>query len=137
MMETILEWWPVALAVANLIGGPALLWHLSKRFAAKKDHDQLAEALTRHVSGHVQTHADLDRRLAQGEREFAAIKADIEHLPTKEDIEVVNKGIAGLTATVSALDATVRGVDKAIGGLQETVSMLLQNELRQGQGVKG
>ncbi|MBN2752600.1 MAG: DUF2730 family protein [Rhodospirillaceae bacterium] len=79
---------------------------------------------------HTEEHKILDRRLQEGEVRFAKTEAALQHLPTKEDLEDLNRSLATVHSGLAGLAATMDGMRGAVTGLQETVNMLVQNEIK-------
>ncbi|HSV28627.1 MAG TPA: hypothetical protein VLL76_03685 [Candidatus Omnitrophota bacterium] len=132
MADVFLKWWPVLVVVLNLfvlwVG-----WSMRKQFVTNDQFDVFQEK-------HSKEHDRLDEALARGEREFTLIKTELEHLPTREDLDGIKESLSDLTATMAGLKEAVDGIKKAVSGVQENFQTLIGHELaeaRQAKGVKG
>ncbi|TRY13586.1 DUF2730 family protein [Shewanella hanedai] len=94
--------WLSALSYLAFVG---LLAWFNQRFATRKEHELLIVKLT---------HMD---------QEITQVKADIRHLPTKEEVHRLDKTLSGLSETINA---TQEGINR----LERKTDLLLENELR-------
>ena len=94
--------WLSALAYLAFVG---LLAWFNQRFATRKEHESLTVKLT---------HMDL---------QITQVKADIKHLPTKEEVHRLDK-------TLSCLSETINVTQEGINRLERKTDLLLENELR-------
>lgn len=120
------EWWPIISFV--LSGVLALLatwiaWSARKQFVTNDQFSDYRET-------HNQAHDDIERQLAKGASEFAVIKAELEHLPTQQEIE---KAIA---LAVAPLQVGIDAVKESAGGIQNSIQLLLNHELAEARDAK-
>ncbi|MEC4724533.1 DUF2730 domain-containing protein [Shewanella sp. D64] len=94
--------WLSALAYLGVVG---LLAWFNQRFTLRKDHESLTVKFT---------HMDL---------QITQVKANIGHLPTKEEVHRLDKTLSGLSETINA---TQEGISR----LERKTDLLLENELR-------
>ncbi len=132
MGEWLLAWWPVLSFVltglgAGLVGWIA--WAAGKKFVTQ-------EQWAAWQAGHGQEHDRLDDALAAGEREFTAIKKELENLPTREDLEPISQQLGGLASTLSALAEAVGGIKTTLAGVNDTIQTLLGHELAEARAIK-
>ena len=94
--------WLSALAYLAFVG---LFAWFHMRFTPRKEHNQLHERV-----------GNLDQQMTQ-------VKADMKHLPTKEEVHRLDKTLSGLAETINA---TQEGISR----LERKTDLLLENELR-------
>ena len=94
--------WLSAFAYLAFVG---LLAWFNQRFTPRTDHEQL------------------NKKLRQMDQQMMQVKADIKHLPTKEEVHRLDKTLSGLTETINA---TQEGISR----LERKTDLLLENELR-------
>lgn len=127
--EIIREWWPIGLVLVQAVMLWAA-WSMRKQFVSQ-------EEFGRYKSDHATAHEALDDALAEGSREFTAIKAELEHLPTREDLDGIKDSLARVGASVAGLKEAVEGVRKALAGVQDNVQTLIGHELAEARQAKG
>lgn len=129
MGDLFLKWWPVLVVVLNLfvlwVG-----WSMRKQFVTNDKFDKYQET-------HNQEHDKLDDAMARGEREFTLIKTELEHLPTREDLDGIKESLSDLTATMAGLKEAVDGIKKSVAGVQENFQTLIGHELAEARQAKG
>lgn len=132
MGQWFLEWWPVlSFVLTGLFTGLLgwIAWSASKKFVTQ-------DQFTIWLAGHGKEHDKLDDALAAGEREFTAIKKELENLPTRDDLEPINVQLGGLASTLSALAEAVAGIKTTLGGVNDTINTLLGHELAEARAIK-
>lgn len=116
--------------------GPALAVYLGRFFARKEALAALETAFGDYVKNHAKDHDGVNLRLAAGEREFTEIRADLEKLPTRDDLDDIKDGLAALTASMSGVREAVDGIKTTMGGLAGTIAMLNSHELAEARLAK-
>jgi septal ring factor EnvC (AmiA/AmiB activator) len=124
-------WFELLLRVLGAVGGvagafAALFMTLMRRTFATKDEVQKS------FRDHSRAHDALDRQLADGAKEFAAIKTDLAHLPNQEDIADVKDRIAAVEGSVQALSATIDGLRQVLERVERPLNLLVQHHLKGG-----
>lgn len=94
--------WLSALVYLAFVG--VLAW-LSTRFVTRTEHKELKKKVT-----------ELDHSMEY-------VKADMKHMPTKEEVHRLDKTLSGLAETINATQA-------GISRLERKTDLLLENELR-------
>ena len=94
--------WLSAIAYLGFVG---LLAWFNQRFTPRSEHELL------------------NKKLSQIDQQMTQVKADIKHLPTKEEVHRLDKTLSGLSETINA---TQEGISR----LERKTDLLLENELR-------
>jgi len=102
----------------------AWAWWSIRREMVTKDH--LATELARHD----EEHQILERRLADGDRRFSAIIADMQSLPRRQDLDDLKERLGGVEGSVMALQATIEGQSEVFRRIENTLNMLLEDRLK-------
>lgn len=131
--DLVLKWWPLlGMAVGLLTSGLGawIVWSSRQQFVTRDDFTEFREK-------HGAEHDRLDEALARGEREFTLIKSELEHLPTREDLDGIKASLSALTATMAGLKEAVDGIKKSVAGVEENFQTLLDHELAEARLAKG
>jgi len=104
-------------------------WSLRREMVTKGD-------LARYRAAHDDAHAALNERLAEGEKQFTAIKADIEHLPDHHDLKkiedrigAVDRSVVAVEGSVKELSATMRGLDALLRRIETPLNQLVEHHM--------
>lgn len=108
--------------VAGMVGGLAMA--LARRTFATKNE------VRRSFEKHDVIHEELERQLADGAKEFAAIKANLTHLPSQDDIADVKERIAAVEGSVRALGATIDGVREILERVERPLNILIEHHMK-------
>lgn len=73
---------------------------------------------------HAEEHEEMERALAEGSVRFARIETQLQHLPTREDIQRLSESL-GRTST------NVEAMMRSMQGLQEQVTMLVRKGMKE------
>lgn len=126
MGEFILTWWPVlSVILGGLLSGLGIwaAWSARKQFVTTDEFEIWCEA-------HEGEHDKITKDLSDGAAEFRVIKAELEHLPSRQDIEeTVDRAVAPLVVSIN-------GVRSATEGIQDLVQTLLSHELAEARDAK-
>jgi len=122
LIDTLLKVGGALAGVFGMMGG-GLAWAARRTLVSQDDFEAWQ-------AGHVKAHAALDRRLAEGETEFAVIRADLDHLPKRTEIEEL------IDAALKPLAVSIEGVKASIDGTQDLVRELLSHELAEARAAK-
>jgi hypothetical protein len=117
-------------ALLGFTGVPAMLWWLTRRFPTRAEVAQVQRALESHQSDHDKIHEGLNRRLADGEREFAEIKTSLAHLPDHHDLDDLKDRISAVESQVGAIGGKMDGLRTSIMGVENRLDILLQHHLK-------
>ena len=104
------RWWPVLGILATLVYGWGV-YHLSRRFATKYEHDGLAGC----VSGLAGRVDDLERRM--------------ETVPDGKTMLGIQLLLKEQRGDMKALEARLEGIESGMGGLKNQIDMLIQHHL--------
>jgi len=128
------EWIDLARLVLEALGAistvAALLfgwmhWSLKREMVTKAE-------LAVFKAEHDEIHEILTKRLAEGERQFDLIQADIEHLPDRKDIEALNSRIGMVEGSIRELTAMVGGLKDVLKRVETPLNLLVANHLKGG-----
>lgn len=113
---------------------PAALWWLSKSFATRTDHETTAKQITDYLAAHDRQHDELESRLALGEREFTQIKADLKHMPTRSDIQALDRRINEVLSVIAVQSEKISSIAGTLNGVKENVALLMEHHLKSSGG---
>ncbi len=119
------EWADLVVKLAGVAGGVLaflvglFLWMARKEWVTRTDFAEWAKA-------HAESHADLDRRLDNGELRFTRIEGKIDHLATREDLALLSKSVSDVAASVHGLQVAVDNVGKSVEAVNRLTEMLIQ-----------
>ena len=126
------EWLDLATRIAGIVGGVlgflggAVLWMARNTLATKAELHSSFEA-------HGEEHDELNRRLEEGESKFAAILADLEHLPGHSDLNDIRDRIAAVEGEVKALAATIDGLKEVLERVERPLNILVEHHMNGGR----
>ncbi|BAE49275.1 hypothetical protein [Paramagnetospirillum magneticum] len=126
------EWTDIGLKVAEIVGallgtiGGVLIWMVRHTLVSQDD-------LRARFEEHDEDHKELDKRLVDGERQFAAILADLEHLPDHEDIADLKDRIGAVEGSVKALGATIDGLKEVLERVERPLNILVEHHMNGGR----
>lgn len=125
-MVEILDWaWKIGAALAGVGGAVVMLlfawgrWSADYQYVTREEFASWREA-------HGEEHDEVEAALADGRERFARIEVKLDHLPTRGDIEQLQRSIGEL----GRVHAEIEGVQRTLTTIQETVSMLVTNEIK-------
>ncbi len=125
------EWLDVVTRIAAIVGGllgfigGVALWVVRSTLATKED-------LRKSFAAHDVEHDELNKRLEEGERQFATIMADLEHLPGQHDLMEIRDRIAGVEGEVKALGATIDGLREVLERVERPLNRLVDFHMDHG-----
>ncbi|MEO0034331.1 MAG: hypothetical protein RLZZ501_354 [Pseudomonadota bacterium] len=129
MMPTMPDWLETLLQVAGPAGGllgliaGVAVWLARQTLVTHED-------LRAWRAEHDREHDALDRRLADGERQFAAILADLDHLPDQDDLDDIKTRIGDIEGSVRALVATIDGLKDVLERVERPLNILVEARLK-------
>lgn len=122
------DWIDIGLKVVGVIGGALGAIGGGVVYLARHTlvtQDDLRERFEEHEADH----KELDKRLVEGERQFAAIQADLEHLPDHEDIADLKDRIGAVEGSVQALGATIDGLKEVLERVERPLNILVEHHM--------
>jgi hypothetical protein len=119
-VNTILQIWPILTLVGYVLMG-WLLWHLSKSFVSRKDH----EALKEEVRGIKECMEDVGNHLSK-------VSGRIESLPSAHETNRILLGLEEVRGTQRELIATMKGQDEVLKRIEHPVQLLMAEAIKKG-----
>lgn len=122
------EWFDIGLKIAGLVGGVlgaiggGAVWLARHTLVTQDD-------LRERFDEHEEDHKELDKRLAEGERQFEAIKTDLSHLPDHNDISDLKDRIGAVEGSVKALEATIDGLRDVLERIERPLNILVEHSI--------
>lgn len=125
-MVDLLEWgWKIGAALGGVAGTVVMLLFAWGRWSADRQY-VTREEFAAWRTDHGEEHDEVEAALADGRERFARIETKLDHLPTRGDIEQLQRSIGEL----GRVHAEIEGVQRTLTTIQETVSMLVTNEIK-------
>jgi hypothetical protein len=123
------DWIDLGFKIAGLVGGllgsigGVAVWMARRTLVT---HDDLRASF----DAHDDRHKELDKRLADGERQFAVIRSDIEHLPDVDDLADLKDRVGDVEGSIRALTATVGGLKDVLERVERPLNILVEHHLK-------
>lgn len=114
LLDEINRWWPVLGIFATAFYGWGL-YHLSARFATKKEFEEMIEEQEA-IAGRLEK---LERRM--------------ESVPDSDALLAIQLSLAELRGDMRALSGRMDGMETSIAGLKHEIAMLLEHHLENGR----
>jgi hypothetical protein len=86
------------------------------------------EALAEVLERHNREHSALDRRLDEGNRLFIAIRADIDHLPTRRELMEISSRTQSLDFTVKGISVMMEGIADMLVRIEQPLQTLVERQ---------
>jgi len=120
------EWITAALELAGIAGalitaGFSIAWWWAEHTRVSR------REFAQHLSV---THAEIDRRFAEGENRFGRIDGDIQHRPNQSAIDQLRGVVAELAASVRELHARREAIDQRLERIEAQLARIVDFELR-------
>lgn len=123
------DWIDLGFKIAGLVGGllgsigGIAVWMARRTLVTQED-------LRASFDAHNGQHRELDKRLADGERQFVIIRTDIEHLPDVDDLADLKGRVGGVEGSIRALTATVDGLKDVLERVERPLNILVEHHLK-------
>jgi hypothetical protein len=72
----------------------------------------------------------LAQRLAEGERQFAAIKMDIDHLPHVDDVGELKDRVVAVEGLIKVQTAMIEGLKEVLERIERPLNMIVEAKLK-------
>jgi hypothetical protein len=139
-MDQVPEWINVALGIAGAVGsvisslGALAIWAIRHSLVTRdemaKHENEHAEEHRRLEEQHNAEHRKLDRRLEDGEREFATIKKDIEHLPDADHWMELTGRVIAVEGSVNTMAAKFEGLSETLKRIEVPLNIIVENYIK-------
>jgi len=86
--------------------------------------------LARYQAAHDDAHALLAQRLADGERQFAALQMDIDHLPHVDDVADIRDRVGVVEGLIKVQTAMIEGLKEVLERIERPLNMIVEAKLK-------
>lgn len=100
-----------------------LHWTVRREMVSRSD-------LARYQAEHDDAHELLAQRLAEGERQFAAIKMDIDHLPHIDDVGELKDRVVVVEGLIKVQTAMIEGLKEVLERIERPLNMIVAAKLK-------
>ncbi len=131
-MEWLPGWIDLALRVAGILGGVfstvgmVAIWAIRQSLVTR---DQMQA----HVNRHAEEHRTLDKRLEDGERRFATIQKDLEHLPDADHWAELTGRVIAVEGSVNTMSAKFDGLKEVVERIEVPLNIIVENYIKGAQ----
>lgn len=125
-LDVLIQVFLAILSLGGMVGG-ATVWLIRHSLVSK-------EGLELRFESHEEEHRAIEKRLAEGERQFSKILADIENLPDRGYHDQTREQVTELREDVAGLKADIRGLREVLIRVERPLDQLVADKLSGGRG---
>lgn len=115
MPDWLKEWWPVVVFAVPMVYG-WILWAANKGLASKED--VRAEASARDLALR-QLETDIGKQVEAIDRRTVKIEADLEHLPTSQDVAELRQEMARIAGSMEGSQRELLSIGRAVTRMED------------------
>ncbi|NIX75400.1 DUF2730 family protein [Microvirga terricola] len=123
LIKQVKEWWWLVSVASTFLFAIAMLY-LRDKFTTKEEHARQTAELSAQIEGVKKDVGGVGNRVVK-------LESLTENLPDRDTFHAMAERIGAVERGVAVTTETVRGVEKMVGKVDHTLTLILENQLKE------